>query len=36
VTEDVADRLLRLPLFHGLSAEDQGDVIAAVRAFAVG
>ena len=36
VTEDVADRLLRLPLFHGLSAQDQGDVIAAVRAFAVG
>jgi dTDP-4-amino-4,6-dideoxygalactose transaminase len=36
VTEDVADRLLRLPLFHGLSAEDQGDVIAAVRDFAVG
>ena len=36
VTEDVADRLLRLPLFHGLSAQDQGDVIAAVRSFAVG
>jgi hypothetical protein len=36
VTEEVADRLLRLPLFHGLSAQDQGDVIAAVRGFAVG
>jgi len=36
VTEDVADRLLRLPLFHGLSVEDQGDVIAAVCGFAVG
>jgi len=35
VTEDVADRLLRLPLFHGLSAEDQGDVIDGVRAFRV-
>ena len=36
VTEDVADRLLRLPLFHGLSAQDQGDVIAALHDFAVG
>jgi dTDP-4-amino-4,6-dideoxygalactose transaminase len=36
VTEDIADRLLRLPLFHGLSAGDQGDVIAAVRDFVVG
>jgi dTDP-4-amino-4,6-dideoxygalactose transaminase len=36
VTEDVADRLLRLPLFHGLNEQDQGDVIATVRGFAVG
>lgn len=33
VTEDISDRLLRLPLFHGLSEEDQGDVIAAIQAF---
>ena len=31
VTEDVADRLVRLPLFAGLSEADQGDVIDAVR-----
>jgi dTDP-4-amino-4,6-dideoxygalactose transaminase len=33
VTEDISDRLLRLPLFHGLSAEDQADVIEGVRSF---
>ena len=33
VTEDVSDRLLRLPLFHGLSVEHQDEVIEAVRAF---
>jgi dTDP-4-amino-4,6-dideoxygalactose transaminase len=33
VTEDVSDRLLRLPLFHGLGESDQADVIAAVREF---
>src|SRR6202035_1672065 len=32
VTESVSDRLLRLPCFSGLSADDQGRVIAAVRA----
>lgn len=36
VTEDIADRLLRLPLFHGLSETDQGDVITAVQAFQAG
>jgi dTDP-4-amino-4,6-dideoxygalactose transaminase len=33
VTESVADVLVRLPLYHGLSAEDQSDVIAATRSF---
>jgi dTDP-4-amino-4,6-dideoxygalactose transaminase len=33
VTEDVADRLVRLPFFNDLSAADQGRVIAAVRDF---
>ncbi len=33
VTEDISDRLLRLPLFHGLSAADQDEVIAGVTAF---
>jgi len=36
VTEDIADRLLRLPLFHGLTEADQGDVIATVQAFRAG
>jgi dTDP-4-amino-4,6-dideoxygalactose transaminase len=31
VTEDVADRLVRLPLFSGLTEADQADVIEAVR-----
>ncbi len=33
VTEDVSDRLLRLPLFHGMTERDQADVIEGVRAF---
>ena len=33
VTEDISDRLLRLPLFYGLSAEHQQEVIEAVQAF---
>jgi dTDP-4-amino-4,6-dideoxygalactose transaminase len=33
VTENVADRLLRLPLFNDLSEEDQGRVIEAVVGF---
>ena len=33
VTEDVADRLVRLPLYYQLTDEDQGIVIEAVRAF---
>jgi len=31
VTEDVADRLVRLPLYYQLTADDQSAVIAAVR-----
>jgi dTDP-4-amino-4,6-dideoxygalactose transaminase len=34
VTEDVSDRLLRLPFYNDLSPEDQGAVVEAVRAFA--
>lgn len=33
VTEDVADRLVRLPFYFGLSDADQARVIAAVRSF---
>lgn len=33
VTERICDQLLRLPLFHSLSDEDQSHVIAATRAF---
>jgi dTDP-4-amino-4,6-dideoxygalactose transaminase len=33
VTEDLADRLLRLPFFTGMSASEQAQVIDAVRAF---
>jgi dTDP-4-amino-4,6-dideoxygalactose transaminase len=33
VTEDVSDRLLRLPFFTGLDERDQDDVIAAVLEF---
>jgi dTDP-4-amino-4,6-dideoxygalactose transaminase len=33
VTEEVSDRLLRLPFYNELSAEDQGRVIDAIKAF---
>ena len=33
VTEDLADRLLRLPFFTGMSTSEQAQVIDAVRAF---
>lgn len=35
VTEDVADRLVRLPLFYQMTNEDQSTVIDAVRSFSV-
>jgi len=33
VTEDLSDRLLRLPFFTGMSSWDQSQVIDAVRSF---
>ena len=33
VTETVCDALVRLPLYHGLSEEEQSHVISATRAF---
>ena len=33
VTEDVADRLVRLPIYYDLSADEQSRVIEAVRSF---
>jgi dTDP-4-amino-4,6-dideoxygalactose transaminase len=33
VTEDVAERLLRLPYYYELDVDDQARVIAAVRSF---
>ena len=33
VTEDVAERLLRLPYFYELGIEDQARIVAAVRTF---
>jgi dTDP-4-amino-4,6-dideoxygalactose transaminase len=33
VTESISDRLLRLPFYNGLTAEDQARVIDAVKAF---
>jgi dTDP-4-amino-4,6-dideoxygalactose transaminase len=33
VTEDLSDRLLRLPFFTGMSSSEQSQVIDAVRAF---
>jgi dTDP-4-amino-4,6-dideoxygalactose transaminase len=33
VTESISDRLVRLPLYHGLTEEDQSYVIAAIQAF---
>jgi dTDP-4-amino-4,6-dideoxygalactose transaminase len=35
VTEDVADRLVRLPLFHGLEDADQSEVIEAVLGYTI-
>ena len=35
VTEDVADRLLRLPVFFDLSAADQARIVETLRAFSV-
>jgi len=33
VTEDLSDRLLRLPFFTGMSSSEQSQVIEAVQAF---
>nr|MBN1228453.1 dTDP-4-amino-4,6-dideoxygalactose transaminase [Anaerolineae bacterium] len=33
VTEDVSDRLVRLPFYNGLSVEEQSEVIGAILAF---
>jgi dTDP-4-amino-4,6-dideoxygalactose transaminase len=33
VTEDLSDRLLRLPFFTGMSGSEQSQVIEAVQAF---
>jgi dTDP-4-amino-4,6-dideoxygalactose transaminase len=33
VAEDVADRLVRLPIYYDLSVDDQARVIEAVRSF---
>jgi dTDP-4-amino-4,6-dideoxygalactose transaminase len=33
VTESVCDALVRLPLYHSLTADDQSHVIDAIRAF---
>ena len=33
VTEDISDRLVRLPFYHGLSQEDQMKVVAAILEF---
>jgi dTDP-4-amino-4,6-dideoxygalactose transaminase len=33
VTEDLSDRLLRLPFFTGMSSSEQSQVIEAVNAF---
>ena len=35
VTEDVSDRLLRLPFYNSLSADDQGKIVRAVQEFQV-
>lgn len=35
VTEDISERLLRLPFYNDLTANDQRDVIEAITAFAV-
>ena len=33
VTEDISDRLLRLPFFHALTREEQDDVLAAILSY---
>jgi dTDP-4-amino-4,6-dideoxygalactose transaminase len=33
VTEDVSDRLVRLPFYNSMSPEEQAEVIAAVHSF---
>jgi dTDP-4-amino-4,6-dideoxygalactose transaminase len=33
VTEDVSDRLVRLPFFHALSEKDQEKIVAIVQEF---
>jgi dTDP-4-amino-4,6-dideoxygalactose transaminase len=33
VTEDVSDRLIRLPFYNGMTEEEQAQVIEAVRGF---
>ncbi|MFN0070776.1 MAG: DegT/DnrJ/EryC1/StrS family aminotransferase, partial [Chloroflexota bacterium] len=33
VTEDVSDRLLRLPFYYDLTEADQNEVIEAIRSF---
>jgi dTDP-4-amino-4,6-dideoxygalactose transaminase len=33
VTEELSRRLLRLPFYYGLTEEEQGRVIAAIREF---
>ena len=35
ITEDVSDRLLRLPFFNALSEPDQAHVVSALQEFAV-
>jgi dTDP-4-amino-4,6-dideoxygalactose transaminase len=36
VTEDAADRLVRLPFFTSMTEAEQGDVIAALESFSGG
>jgi dTDP-4-amino-4,6-dideoxygalactose transaminase len=33
VTEDISDRLLRLPFFHALTREEQNEVLAGLFSF---
>jgi dTDP-4-amino-4,6-dideoxygalactose transaminase len=33
IAETVSERLLRLPLYHGLTESEQEQIIAAVRSF---
>ena len=36
VTEDISERLMRLPFYYGLTAEEQSDVVEAVVGFDAG